>query len=161
MTGLRIREAVRGVVVDSDDRLLLVRFEFPSATRWALPGGGVEPGETHVEALRRELSEELGLDAPEIGPHVWDRLHIIPILHGQFDGQRERIHLVRCAPFDPAPRLSWEELNAEFVFEIRWWTVSELAASNLSFVPDGLPALATALLRNGPPSEPIDVSPAN
>ena len=43
--GLRIREAVRALVIDPDHRVLLVRFEFPTATRWALPGGGLEPGE--------------------------------------------------------------------------------------------------------------------
>ncbi|MFM7686187.1 MAG: NUDIX domain-containing protein, partial [Actinomycetota bacterium] len=43
--GLRIRDAVRALVLDPDDRILMVRFEFPDAgTRWALPGGGIEPG---------------------------------------------------------------------------------------------------------------------
>ena len=68
---LRIREAARALVLDPDDRVLLVRFEFPvTGTRWALPGGGLEPGETHVEALRRELVEEVGLHGAAIGPHV-------------------------------------------------------------------------------------------
>ena len=55
---LRIREAVRALVIDPDDRVLLVRFEFPNTgTHWATPGGGVEPGETDHQALRRELDE--------------------------------------------------------------------------------------------------------
>ena len=65
---LRIREAVRAVVLDPHDRVLLVRFEFPNASRWALPGGGLEPGEQHDEALQRELAEELGLVDATIGP---------------------------------------------------------------------------------------------
>ena len=55
LDGLRIRPAARALVVDPDDRVLLVRFEFPAGTRWALPGGGIEPGETPEEAIRREL----------------------------------------------------------------------------------------------------------
>ncbi|MEO7370036.1 MAG: NUDIX domain-containing protein [Ilumatobacteraceae bacterium] len=156
--GLRIREAVRGLVIDTAQRVLLVRFEFPSATRWALPGGGLEPGETHVDALHRELDEEVGLVDADIGPQIWRRLHIVPFLNGDFDGQRERIHLIRCDPFDPVPRLSWEQMKAEFVHELRWWTLDEIAASDAQFVPGELHALLGSVLRDGPPTDPVDVS---
>ena len=51
-------------------RLLLCRHEKPGREYWLLPGGGVHSGETLVDALRRELSEEVGLDAtvPLEGP---------------------------------------------------------------------------------------------
>lgn len=155
---LRIREAVRGLLIDPEQRVLLVRFEFPTATRWALPGGGLEPGETHVQALRRELEEEVGLTDPTIGPQIWHRLHIVPFLNGEFDGQRERIHLVPCPAFDPAPRLTWEQMRAEFVHELRWWTLDEIAASDVHFVPKELSSLLVTLLCYGPPAESIDVS---
>ena len=32
---------------------------------------------------------------PEIGPLIWTRLHIIPFVDGQWDGQRDRVYLVR------------------------------------------------------------------
>jgi 8-oxo-dGTP diphosphatase len=156
--GLRIRQAVRALLIDPDQRVLLVRFEFPTATRWALPGGGLERGEDHVEALRRELEEEVGLVQAVIGPQIWHRLHIVPFLNGEFDGQRERIHLVRCDAFEPEPRLSWEQMNTEFVYELRWWTIDEIAASDAHFVPTGLHTLLARLLRDGPPNRSIDVS---
>lgn len=155
--GLRIREAVRALVIDPDDRFLLVRFEFPDAgTRWALPGGGIEPGESTVDALRRELEEELGLSDVEIGPHVWNRLHVIPFIDGRWDGQRECIHLVRSDAFEPRPRLSWDELRAEYLFEARWWHLDDLH-DGLPLVPASLREHLTALLRDGPPKHPIDV----
>jgi 8-oxo-dGTP diphosphatase len=154
---LRIREAVRALVLDPDQRVLLVRFEFPSTgRRWALPGGGVEPGESHVDALHRELDEELGLREAVIGPHIWDRLHIIPFVDGRWDGQRERIHLVRAPSFEPRPRLSWEQLHTEYMFEVRWWEVDEIV-DGLPFVPAGLRVHLHRLLRDGPPNQPVDV----
>ena len=105
--GLRIREAVRAVVISPDQQVLLVRFEFPTGTRWALPGGGIDTGETPEDALRRELVEEVGYHDAVVGPHLWNRLHIVPFFNGQFDGQRERIHLVEvAAPFEPRPALT-------------------------------------------------------
>src|SRR3954454_4641413 len=44
-------------------RLLLCRQEKPGKEYWLLPGGGVDGGETIIEALRRELREELGIEA--------------------------------------------------------------------------------------------------
>lgn len=43
------------------DKLLLVRQGRPESPRWMLPGGGVEAGESLIDALERELREEVGL----------------------------------------------------------------------------------------------------
>ena len=158
MTGLRIRQSVRAVVLDPAERILLVRFEFPTVTVWATPGGGIEPGETEEETLRRELDEELGLTDVDIGPHVWSRVHVIPFLDGSWDGQRDRIHLVRVPQFEPAPRLTWDQLRSERVHELRWWTLDELrdAGEGVRFAPRRLPELLAALLADGPPAAPFD-----
>src|ERR1700712_1123949 len=161
---LRIRQAVRALVVDEDDRVLLVRFEFPTRTVWATPGGGVDPGESDLQALRRELVEEIGLHDAEIGGHLGNRLHIFPFVNGLFDGQRERVHLVRVPTgFEPRPAFTTEQLEAEYLFEIRWWTSAELqaaaAAGTLITAPSALVALVDDLLRNGPPAPPPDVDP--
>jgi 8-oxo-dGTP diphosphatase len=156
VSGLRIRSAARAVVLDPDDRLLLVRFEFPTTSMWATPGGGIEPGETPEEAIRRELVEETGLADADIGPMIWTRLHIVPFIGGHWDGQRELYHLVRVPAFTPEPRHSWEQLNAEYVFELRWWTQAELASADETFAPRRLPGLVHELLRDGPPAAPLD-----
>ncbi len=52
------------------ERLLLCRHEKPGKEYWLLPGGGVKSGESLVDALRRELEEEVGVEAelPLEGP---------------------------------------------------------------------------------------------
>ena len=76
MSELRLRQAVRAIVLDPDDRILLVRFEFPPAgpglarrVVWATPGGGLEDGESDGAGIRRELLEEARLrPAARSGP---------------------------------------------------------------------------------------------
>lgn len=156
---LRIRPAARAVILTPDARIVLVRFEFPAGTRWALPGGGLQPGEDHVTALKRELVEEIGLADVEIGPHLWTREHHITFLDGRWDGQREHIYLVRVPEaFDIAPALDADALRAEYIHEIRWWDVDAIGADRTStFVPQHLHRHLTAVMSDGPPPMPIPV----
>src|SRR5687768_8611185 len=66
---------VRTLVFDSQGRVFLVKHSYVAG--WHLPGGGVEVGETMLDAMRRELQEE--------GNITFDGQ---PVLHGIFFNRR-------------------------------------------------------------------------
>ena len=49
------------ILRNSDELLLVLRANEPSAGLWSIPGGRIEAGETDAEALVREVLEETGL----------------------------------------------------------------------------------------------------
>jgi len=81
---------VRGVVLDGDNKVFLVKHSYVSG--WHLPGGGVEVGESFCEALRRELMEEGRIeltDEPDLhglffNSHVSRRDHVAVYVVRQF-----------------------------------------------------------------------------
>ncbi len=155
-TGLPLRPAVRAVVLDDADRILLVRFEWPDKSVWAPPGGGLEPGENDERAIRRELAEESGLLEFALGPCAWKRVHWFRGMAG-WGGQAERHYVIRTRAFEPAPTWGDERLAAEGIAEQRWWSLEELEATDTIFAPRRLPWLVADLIRTGPPAEPFDV----
>ena len=150
------REAVRALVVDAQERVLLLRFENPVTREawWATPGGGVEGDESDDATLRRELREECGLAYGEAGPVVWQREHVYP-WEGELHRQRERFHLIRVDSHEFAPTI---ELEAEHVYGHRWWTLEELESTGERLAPRALATRVRALLRDGSPAEPLEVS---
>ena len=98
---------VRGVVLDADGRVFLVRHGYTPG--WHFPGGGVEPGESLGEALARELVEEGNLHVTRAPP-----------LHGVFQNagasRRDHVAVFVVREFEwPAPPFpSWEIPEAGF-----------------------------------------------
>ena len=127
---------VAGLIVGPGGRVLISQRRPDQALPlgWELPGGKIEPGESPVAALARELHEELGVTV-EVGP-IWDVLfHAYP----DFD----LLMLVyRCELADGA------EPRCVQVHDLAWCIPSELPAYDI--LPADRP-LIDRLVREGPP----------
>jgi predicted amidohydrolase/8-oxo-dGTP pyrophosphatase MutT (NUDIX family) len=135
-----VREAVRCLVVDDAGRALLVRFgdDETGASWWCPPGGGLDPGEDHLAAVRRELREELDHDNLRIGPWIGRRSHTF--WWGRWMTQRERWVLCRTEPFEVDAGHA-ASLSAENIREVRWWSAREIRSSGIETTPRDLAQL--------------------
>ena len=105
---------VVAAVIERDDRFLLT-LRPPGthlAGHWEFPGGKCHPAETHVEALRRELHEELDVVAI-VGERVYSITHAYP-------DKTVELHFYRCDfEGEPKPMLGQE---------MKWVARAELTA---------------------------------
>ena len=147
------RNSVRGVVLAPGGRLLLQQAGDPTDPSlppyWFLPGGRIEPGESTVGALRRELLEECGLVDLEPGPVLWEQRAVFRFAGIDFD-QDEQVVLVRVpAAVDVRPT-ALEALEALAFRAARWWPVAEVGTtSDIVYPLDLLDRLRTAGLLDG------------
>lgn len=152
-----LRHSVRAVVLDEDNRILLCRHTVPGKAVWAAPGGGIEPGETLLTALRRELLEETGLTIHTDPPHVWHQEAIGPDYAPGHKGVINDYFLIHTPSFTPQGTMSEEELAAENITAFHWWRLPDIAdyqGTDL-FSPRDLASPLAALITAGPAAKPV------
>jgi predicted amidohydrolase len=153
-----VREAVRCLVVDRAGRALLVTYDDGREVgHWGPPGGGLEAGEDHLAAVRRELREELARDDLRVGPWIGRRRHTFwSSWSGRWMTQRERWVLCRADSFEVDPG-HVATLSAEGIRELRWWSTDELRSSAAVTTPRDLPELLDRIARGELPGADEDL----
>ena len=73
MSDINLRVAMKGLIVDEQGRILILResntyVEGTQIGRYHVPGGRVNPGENFEVALKREIMEETGLQVDVLYP---------------------------------------------------------------------------------------------
>ena len=62
----RFTATAGAIVLNSENRVLLLKHRYRSGSGWGIPGGFIERDEQPIEALRRELLEEVGLAISDV-----------------------------------------------------------------------------------------------
>ena len=146
------RRAARVIVVDGNDRVLLLRGHDPAEPErryWFTVGGGLDDGESPAAAAVRELFEETGLrvEPAALGEPVWQDVTEFP-----FDGRRYRQEQLYYFVRVPAWEVSYAGFNAierASVDAHRWFGRADLAAAAERYYPTELPELLDRLLPGG------------
>jgi ADP-ribose pyrophosphatase YjhB (NUDIX family) len=143
-----IRNAVRALIVRDDHILVLRKAGYADGERYALPGGGQDPGETLRQALLRECREEIGVQV-----EIQDLIHVADYFKARDTDPPSTRHLVeflfRCKVPDSYIPVNGEHPDSHQV-EVIWAPLDLL--SGMPLFPR---ALATFLGRRL--AEPPDV----
>lgn len=160
---LVVRDAVRVIVRDADDAVLLLHTNdvdnLAFGRWWELPGGGIDPGETYLEAAVRELREETGFAVlpAQVSAPSWRR-HATFVHRRRRLVQTEAIVWVRLPDAQPAIDTSgrFDYENEDYV-DYRWWSIPDVVASAERFYPGRLPEFIEPFLRGERIDEPFEL----
>ena len=146
-----MRLAGRVIPIDPSGRVLLFRYENPppKGLHWATPGGGLEDGEDFYAAACRELAEETGWADILVAP---GEVHLEESIGWSWvSGLRRMVrqhdhYFVGRVPLDERPLGDVASMHvSDGILESRWWTRSELDATEQSVWPKGLAGLLRRL----------------
>jgi 8-oxo-dGTP pyrophosphatase MutT (NUDIX family) len=145
-THVKHRETARIMLIDEEDRIFLLKTHFDPEVglppRWLTPGGGIDSGESTLQAAVRELYEETGM---KVQPEALGEA--VLVASGRWDwadGKNyhtytDTIYELKVTNFSPdTSGFTQDELRD--ILEYRWWTVDEILESQESLAPHELRA---------------------
>ena len=139
VTSSWLRLAARVILLDPDDRVLLMRYDDGplDKTHWATPGGGLKEAEDYPAAAQRELAEETGWNDIALLGEVARRTLTMEYA-GRLVRQHERLYLARTGQARRRIRGAGAMHAADGITAWRWWTLAELDATTETVWPAGL-----------------------
>ncbi len=158
------RNAVRVVLIDKSSSILLISTRDGSnpdfIKSWELPGGGIQEGESHVEAIMREVYEETGfkINPQFISEPLWFR-DVYYSYRGERRLQHESISTAYINCYKPRVNNdNREPFELEDHLDFHWWSVDELISETVEiFYPRSLPRHINKLILGERINDPIEI----
>ena len=134
---------IYGIVINNNNILLVKKQRGPYIGKWDLPGGGIEMGETSIEALNRELLEECGYKAVET--------KLVNVLNNRViyvnsENQREELTLLSIIYFVTLEQYNHTDKqkiirDTEDVSDSKWFSLNEM--SQVLLTPNAIYAIGS------------------
>ena len=128
---LPLRKGVGIIVLNSENKVFVGKRKDNPNNNWQMPQGGVDIGEDHISAMKRELAEETGISNIKIIKELdyWLEYELPKnlvgiIWKGKFRGQKQKWFIVKFLGEDSDINIKTK--NAEFI-EWKWLDIDDLS----------------------------------
>ncbi|MGL1920659.1 MAG: NUDIX domain-containing protein [Hyphomicrobiales bacterium] len=170
---MRVRKSVRLLILNDKNETLLSRYEGLDiyepgferlASHWETIGGGIDEGETLLQAAMREAYEESGLTADDVdvGSVIWQGQNDV-IYNGKHRTAHHTYMLARLKREIAADELVPQGLTDEemgFMVGFKWWSAAELKTTTENIIPPMLRIELPKIISGDIPTSPITLDMA-
>lgn len=125
------RKAARGIILDNRKILLLYTKRYND---YSIPGGGIDEGEDIINALKRELSEEVGAKDIEILKEYGYTEEYRPHYKKEYDLMHMLSYIFVCKLNSPLEKPNFEDYEIANGMEVKWVDIDEAIKHNLDVI---------------------------
>ncbi len=138
---LPLRIGVGAIVLNKENKIFVgKRIDFPKNDKWQMPQGGIDDGESLLDAMKRELAEETSIKSIKILKEIdeWTEYELPDYLlgkiwKGKYRGQKQKWFVMRF--MGKSNEINVKTKNAEF-FDWKWIEISKLPGVAVHFKAD-------------------------
>ncbi|MCC6500854.1 MAG: NUDIX domain-containing protein [Anaerolineales bacterium] len=129
-----LRTAVRGVILRGSDLLMIYSSNVGD---YKFPGGGVDAGESHDQALRREVEEECGMALERVGDEIGAVIEYHFSIEKEYDVFKMTSHYYWCEVADGIGVQKLDDYERDLGFKPVWVNIEKAIRVNRAMLGSG------------------------